>query len=412
MKPLSKAVIASLDLRAAVDAEHDAPHAWLPEEPAWPPLRTNKGEVAAAVATQLATGYVPRAELVVNMRKTSFAVRPLAVWWPLDRIVYRALTDRILAGADPLDQSSAAYMTFVNGPVGHATQPTPKPGGGFIVTLAVGGYVVKTDITGYYQYIDHRILAEQLLLLSDDYEAIDALTELLSEVQGRAFGLPQMLQPSDRLADIYIQAVQRTLVRAGRSVWRYNDDFRIACATYIDALRAIEEFAVAARRIGLVLNESKTTISKIGTYISHDTPFALDGDVIVGENAGMLAEDLAADYDELMADDTDPADAAATINSVAPPGTAAHVRDPAARDPFSTERVPIILEMVTAGQIRLLRQALRKLTRLANPSPSPRHRCWSASSRTSPRRSWSTWRNSQLAPPAWRSRSTRSCFPR
>jgi hypothetical protein len=148
VKALPKTVIARLDLGAAIDAEHDAPRAWLPGEPAWPSLKANKADVVRTIVAQLATGYAPRTEQIVDMRKTSFAVRPLAIWWPLDRIVYRALTDRILTVADPLDQSGTAYMNFVNGPVKHATSPVPKPGGGFIVTLSVEGYVVKTDITG------------------------------------------------------------------------------------------------------------------------------------------------------------------------------------------------------------------------------------------------------------------------
>ena len=83
-----------------------------------------------------------------------------------------------------------------------------------------------------------------------DYELVNALMQLLEETQGRAYGLPQLLDPSDRLSEVYIDRVERALIRAGFHTWRYNDDFRIGCRDYPETLDAIEHLDVWPGGIG------------------------------------------------------------------------------------------------------------------------------------------------------------------
>src|SRR3954452_1243528 len=125
MKPLDARLVSRLDLHGAVQSEAQAVRSWLPPEPAWGRLFVRVEEVASALRTRLASGYIPRRELISNMRKSTLAIRPLSIWWPLDRFVYRALTAFILRNETQPDQSGTAYTTFVDDPV----QFTFSPGG-------------------------------------------------------------------------------------------------------------------------------------------------------------------------------------------------------------------------------------------------------------------------------------------
>lgn len=60
--------------------------------------------------------------------------------------------------------------------------------------------------------------------------------------------------------------MRRSLARAGFAVSRFSDDFRVACLSYQEALSAWEAADSAARELGLVLNERKTSTPGIGRY--------------------------------------------------------------------------------------------------------------------------------------------------
>lgn len=105
----------------------------------------------------------------------------------------------------------------------------------------------KADIASYYQYIDHERLVDEVVAQTGDDLAVGLAVELLSETSGRRFGLPQLSQVSDILADVYIGPMSRHLARAGFRAWSFADDFRVACRTYDEALRALEAVDEGAR---------------------------------------------------------------------------------------------------------------------------------------------------------------------
>ncbi|CPU66577.1 Uncharacterised protein [Mycobacteroides abscessus] len=67
---------------------------------------------------------------------------------------------------------------------------------------------------------------------------------------------------------MYAARLERDLLRTGFRTWRYNDDVRIACLSYEEALEAIEAFDHSARKIGLIANENKTVIVGFVRYTS------------------------------------------------------------------------------------------------------------------------------------------------
>ncbi len=148
-------------------------------------------------------------------------------------------------------------------------------------------YIVEADIANFYQYIDHGMLRVELQLRTSKVDLIDVLIEFLSGIEGRRFGLPQMLEPSDWLSEVYIEMVERTLAREGWAVWRYNDDFKIVCCGYSQTLDAIESLSAAANSVGLTLAESKLMTSKLDTYIDNNLAGELE----------LLLEDI--DFDDI-----------------------------------------------------------------------------------------------------------------
>jgi hypothetical protein len=84
----------------------------------------------------------------------------------------------------------------------------------------------------------------------------------LGDVFGRPRGLPQMQDPSDRLADTYLSILERRLNRDGFDLSRYVDDLRVIANDWEQANQIVEKAAEYARDLGLILSSEKTKIFK------------------------------------------------------------------------------------------------------------------------------------------------------
>lgn len=213
-------------------------------------LRGNEESVAAWLTSVMRRDIAVNPEEVVLARKLQRGARPCSLLGLTERLLYRAAVSLVEAVTGPSDRSQDSYNAFQTGPLG------------------VDGcrYVLKTDIASYYQYVDHERLIDEVVARTGDDLAVSMAAELLSEVSGRQFGLPQLSGASDILADVYIDPLRRHLVRSGFAVWSFADDFRVACNSYDEALRALEATDEGGRRLGLVLNELKTATPGIAKY--------------------------------------------------------------------------------------------------------------------------------------------------
>ncbi|WP_133057840.1 reverse transcriptase domain-containing protein [Mycolicibacterium conceptionense] len=356
MKKLSAPLIKRLNLRAAVVAEAATIRNLLPNEPMWDKVAAQAGPIAGFLENQLRAGFQPAPQVEIAARKPAHGVRPVPYWGTLERVAYRALTTAAVADLDPFDRSPQTYINFITEPGRYARDRQParaqnRLGEFFLFLESPVKYVVKSDITAFYQFIDHAVLANELLLLGVNFELIEALMELLAEVQGRNYGLPQLLDASDMLSEIYADRIERDLLRSGFAAWRFNDDFRIACDTYADSLAAIEALDAAARRVGLVLSEHKTVTVGIVKYI-------LDALGLSPSEAGQAVnlddvEDIVGDYtDDFGKED---ADAAYDVIRKAEVRSADFVVGP-------EEAHSINLSSIRGEDVRLLRRAINGLT--------------------------------------------------
>ncbi|MGL5826225.1 MAG: reverse transcriptase domain-containing protein [Nocardioides sp.] len=207
-------------------------------------------EIADWALRRVAGTFRPVLQQVVPVRKHGHGVRPVAELFLRDQLLYRALATSWASDLPPVSRETQGFDDFQRAPLSDTT----------------AAYVVSSDVSAFYQYIDYNVLAQELLIRTGDADRVTALLDLLEGVTGRTYGLPQQSEPSDLLAETYIDIIHRRLVRKGLRVWRYNDDWRITTASWSKALHAVDLLEHEARRIGLTLNDSKTIIRTIRTY--------------------------------------------------------------------------------------------------------------------------------------------------
>lgn len=308
MRRITKELLDQLDFGSAVEEEAQTCRNQIPPEPWIPAILNQKHKVASWLQDRLAAGLVAMPNVVVNVRKSSFGTRPVPVMGIAERVVYRALTTHIVGRDRFPDRSAAAYKKFLFGPISHGL---PNLAAWSTLETRIK-YVVQADIAAFYQYIDHDILRRELELQTGRIDCIDLLMELLAEVQQRSFGIPQLVDASDWLSEVYINIVERDLIRQGWPVWRFNDDFRVGCLTYMDALDAIERLDTSARAAGLTISDYKTFVSKFTTYWSRTLGLNSTDDTTVGDPTDIPtdADVIAMDYEDI---DDDPIEAAITI---------------------------------------------------------------------------------------------------
>lgn len=274
VREMSTTVIKKLDLRGAAEAEAGAWRNLLPPEPWVDHVTANPGHFANWVRTRLLSGVRNAPGHVADARKAHQATRPVAILGIAERIVYRALTDWVLKDVELPSRTPEDYEAFVAGPVTHVADGRSR----FSLREAGSIYVVQADVSSFYEYIDHGVLLRELESRSGKVEESRLLIDFLGETQGTTYGLPQLLEASDRLSEVYIQILERDIVRRVGEVWRFNDDFRLVVQGYGAAQQSLEDLGAAARPLGLVLNDRKSSIFRFSTYLTKNFFSLPEGD--------------------------------------------------------------------------------------------------------------------------------------
>lgn len=354
MRRPSQTLADRLDLQSSLIEECSSTRNQIPPEPWRAVLAAKPNESVAWIRSRLDAGAIASPQVVINARKASHGTRPVPIVGVEDRVVYRSLSKLILDALGLPDRSAAAYRDFIRGPIDHERSAQRSLNPAALTFNVLAGtetrYVVEADVAAFYQYVDHELLRHELEMHTGEIEAIELLIELLGEVEGRSFGLPQLLDASDWLSDIYIQVVERDLIRRGLLVWRYNDDFRISCPSYADALNALERLSEAARSVGLTLSDHKTFTPTFRTYFFRTTG---------REPSETLAALNPSDVDVIVTDYPDLDDDARASEAEA---TLARLELPSA-----DERALSPAKFATEG-LRDVRRAIAGLTALKRPS--------------------------------------------
>ena len=127
-------------------------------------------------------------------------------------------------------------------------------------------YIASTDVTGFYECIDHEILRDALIDMTGRRELVSALIELLHRVMKESRGLPQGLEPSDPIATAYLSSIDYEMARTGIDYFRHGDDVRFSTDAAGNARQAIYEFEQALRKRRLLPNSSKSLVIHSDSY--------------------------------------------------------------------------------------------------------------------------------------------------
>jgi RNA-directed DNA polymerase len=245
-------LLTDTDIGAALGAEMASARRDLPPDSVYPALVGREEAVAKWIHERLGSVFAPTPEETVGVNKGRHGIRPVAVWDLASRLTYRALTAKLEPHLPPLLRSRAQWKQFQRAPLQRG-----------------GRYIVASDIAGCYQHIDHCLLSEELLVQTGEYAVVDAVGALLQETGSRGYGLPQQSHASDVLAEAFLARLERSLVRRGLDVDRYNDDFLCSCDTWPQVVRSIEVLEEESRLIGLSINDLKTVTWGRTKYEAH-----------------------------------------------------------------------------------------------------------------------------------------------
>lgn len=249
MTKLTKALLSGLDLKAAVADEVLVPGSLLPKPQLDQVVSDRQDDFTRLLSSRAMLGVLG-AQPEIILAKKPRGVRPVLVLPLGARVVYRALVNAVAKHLPPLGRSGGAYHNFWQGPL----------------TDDGIAFVGLADVTACYQYVDHVLLENEIVRQTGEADLSVVVTDLLGDMVGRAFGLPQTQHPSHVLAEVVLSLVERRLIRRGYRVWRYSDDFRIGGYSRAEVIRGLEDLERELNQVGLTLNDEKSSIRNRQAY--------------------------------------------------------------------------------------------------------------------------------------------------
>lgn len=122
-------------------------------------------------------------------------------------------------------------------------------------------YILFTDIEGFYENINTDTLISELKEIGFKKDTLELLKRSLYKWSGSVNrGLTQGYMPSNILAEIYLNSIDKELDKKGIKHIRNVDDFRIACKSKSEASETLSILRKLCLEKGLKLKDSKTFI--------------------------------------------------------------------------------------------------------------------------------------------------------
>jgi hypothetical protein len=216
--------------------------------------------------------YVTNLPLGIDLPKRGFTLRPGLVPLIDDRLAYQATADYLAPHfiAEPcvysnrLTNDSDSSQMFIPGvELWLEFQAS-------IERLCVEySYVVETDLTAYFEHINHDLLLHRLDDLFQDRIDRASLRETKQLLQrlwrgwntsNHRFGIPQVNNASSFFSNLYLDELDKWMLRQNYVYLRYVDDIRIFTHDEPSARRALSNLIPKLREIGLYVSSAKTAI--------------------------------------------------------------------------------------------------------------------------------------------------------
>lgn len=129
-------------------------------------------------------------------------------------------------------------------------------------------HCVKLDVANYYERIDHHKLQQLLEKRGVPGVITSTLCGLLRKFslsEGRSYGIPQGLWPSDYIGNIYLLDLDEFLRDRGLLALRYVDDYRIFCNSDLEGRLILKECCGILSELGLNAQPSKSGVVEVGS---------------------------------------------------------------------------------------------------------------------------------------------------
>lgn len=132
--------------------------------------------------------------------------------------------------------------------------------------------LLVTDLLNYFEQISIDSIEAAFIEMISDIEAtgaeknnirsaVSTLRVLLEKwCYSERHGLPQNRDASSFIANVVLNAVDKSMVDKGYDYFRYVDDIRIICSDEYEAKRALNDLIFELRKLGLNINSKKTVI--------------------------------------------------------------------------------------------------------------------------------------------------------
>lgn len=226
-------------------------------------VATRAPEELATIRRLLEAGhYEPRAVRRVWVEKLgSREKRPLGIPTVRDRIVQSAMLHIL----EPIFERDFAESSYGFRPGRSAQQAVAE----VERNLKAGGtWVVDADLKGYFDSIPQDKLLARVGEKVADGRVLKLLEKFLRQgvmETGREWeptenGTPQGAVISPLLANVYLDPLDQEMVRKGRRMTRYADDFVILCQSEAEAQAVLAEVRQWVSEAGLTLHPEKTKI--------------------------------------------------------------------------------------------------------------------------------------------------------
>jgi Reverse transcriptase (RNA-dependent DNA polymerase) len=232
-----------------------------------------RDELLATVATRIdneGVDYHPEPLRTIRVPKDPFTTRPGSAPVVQDRLYYQSLVDDLAQAVEgsltPIEDGvphSYRYagnrkspIMFHGATASHGTfsAQTRKIADAFPL-------LVVTDVSSFYERIYHHNLENTIRGLGAPDDLAARVMALLRKWQrGTSYGIPQGIWSSDYLGNLYLDPVDKLMVRSGRVMCRYVDDIRFGAHNRVDAERGLLTLEEQLSSLGLSLNSGKTHV--------------------------------------------------------------------------------------------------------------------------------------------------------
>lgn len=254
---------------------------------AWPDIvtyhdyRYDLPENLDRLSTALSTHY--RAHSIapcLDIPKKGLTLRPAIIPHIQDRIVYQAIADFLAPHFEPEESVCSNKLASPH------SESMFLPGVRLWTEFQdrveeqcdAYQYVVETDLTAYFEHIQHPLLYDRLRdvyagssVAGEIGRCRSLLNQLLSQWRGispKHFGLPQVNDASSFFANLYLDDLDKWLVSHNYVSLRYVDDLRIFVNSETDARRALADVITKLRGMGLYVSSAKTRIRQSNVVAS------------------------------------------------------------------------------------------------------------------------------------------------